>query len=175
MNRKHDLLILAIFVFASAGALNIIGQTPGRDSERASETVIEGTQIGIRVVAVRDNPASNNEYFKPEEGNKFVSVQIVIENRGDEPWDVQPEYFVLKDGDGNVYEPLGSLSSAPMVTTPILRAGILDGKDLVRGWISFSVGKEMAVKAMRIRYEQRGSIFEEAAVSGWIQLATAAR
>src|SRR5687768_12248197 len=65
-----------------------------------AETLIEDTEILVKVVSVKDNVISGNEYIKSDAGNKFVSVQVVIENKSLDEWEVKPDEFKLKDAEG---------------------------------------------------------------------------
>ena len=116
-------------------------------------------------------PPLPGEYTKPDEGNKFVSVQIVVDNtKGEDEWDVKPDKFILKDAEGNVYETESSIAGLVKITQPTLKSGKVDGGDLVRGWITFQVGTAVNVKSLRLRYEDSGVLSVSSVKSGWIAL-----
>ncbi len=137
----------------------------------AAESLIENTEVVVKITAVKDNAVAVNEYFKPDEGNKFVSVQVVIENKSLDDWKVEPDNFKLKDAEGNVYETENAIFGLSEVTKPTLKSGLVDGGDLVKGWITFQVGSSVNVKDLRLRYEDFISLLSESNFkSGWISL-----
>ena len=111
---------------------------------------------------------TENDYSKPDSGNKFMSVQVIVDNtNGKDGWEIKPENLVLKDTEGNVYQPEGNTFGLVEVTKPTLKSGILDSGDLVKGWVTFQIGSTVDVKSARLRYEQ--TLFESVK-SGWLAL-----
>lgn len=160
------LTILAASAFAQTKAVLTKPQpTPG------AESVIEDTNVVIKVVGLKDNAAAA-EATKPAEGNKFISVQIIIDNsKGEEEWQVKPEAFKLKDAEGNIYETTGNPYLSTAVTQPTLKQGPVDSGDFVKGWITFEVGSAVKAKSLKIRYEDSGVLGSDLTVkSGWILL-----
>ena|SRR5687768_4420713 len=70
-------IISATAVFAQTSSQT---QTSSSQPKIPAEALIATTKVVIKVVAVKDNAAVAGEYTKPDEGNKFVSVQIVVDN-----------------------------------------------------------------------------------------------
>jgi hypothetical protein len=124
--RKISILILVSLLVIFSTSL-IFAQQSGRNQPQtssaqqkiSSESLIEGTQVVVRIVAVRDNVPPASEYTVPGKGNKFVSIQIVVDNsKGDTEWEVKPDNFRIKDAEGSVYDAESSVLSSSEVTQP---------------------------------------------------------
>lgn len=164
------ILLSTNLIFAQTNGKTQPTKPTDNQSKIAAESVIEGTDVFVKLAAVKDNAVSANEYAKPDAGNKFVSVQIVLENKSDGEWEVKPDKFKLKDAEGNVYETESSVSGLSEVTQPTLKSSIIDGGDLVKGWITFQVGSAVNAKSLKLRYEDAGILSESSVKSGWIIL-----
>jgi Domain of unknown function (DUF4352) len=167
-------LIAASFLGLTAILQNTVdAQTNDPKLQQKAEAQIEGTEVVIRIAAVKDNVVSAEEYTKPDAGNKFVSIQIVMDNsKGLEDWEAKPDNFKLKDTEGNIYETESRILGSTKVTQPTLKAGMVDSGDLVRGWITFQVGSSVSLKSLKLRYEDSPFLSESPLKSGWIALAT---
>lgn len=172
MFKNFYLIVITLFCLTTLQAISTFAQTKTTEQTKSSaQYLIEGTSITVKVVAVKDNAVAGSEFMKPAAGNKFVSVQIVMENiKGVDEWAVKPDKFKLKDAEGSVYDTENSLMGA--VTQPTLKAGILDIGDLVKGWITFQVGDAVNIKTLKIRYEDAGFMSATAVKSGWINLSS---
>jgi hypothetical protein len=169
--KKNSILMLAFFMTAisvTSAWAQPSGKKPAATPAKTAEALIENTQVMVKVVAIKDNVVPVDEFTKPDEGNKFVSIQIVLDNtKGQDEWKVKPDKFILKDEEGNVYEAKEEFSS---LTQPTLKAGVVDGGDLVKGWISFQVASSLNLRSLKLRYEEAGFISEPTVKSGWIAL-----
>ncbi len=160
-------------LFPGSGTLApLFAQTTAKNQvpilKASTESLIEGTRVVLKIVAVKDNAMTENDYSKPDSGNKFMSVQVIVDNtNGKDGWEIKPENLVLKDTEGNVYQPEGNTFGLVEVTKPTLKSGILDSGDLVKGWVTFQIGSTVDVKSARLRYEQ--TLFESVK-SGWLAL-----
>jgi hypothetical protein len=163
--------ILTFWFLASAFAAPVtLAQGTGSPVQQkvSPEALIEGTLIVIRIVALKDTAPSANEFNGPDKGNKFLSIQIIVDNtKGREEWEVEPRNFKLKDAEGNVYE----IESLSEVAQPTLKSGKVDAGDLVKGWITFQVGEGVNIKTMKLRHED-SVLSETAAKSAWIPLSS---
>lgn len=178
--KKNSILMFAFLIMTTSVTV-AFAQTNGKKQmppttiatqQKTAEALIENTQVVVKVVAVKDNVVPVNDYTKPDEGNKFVSIQIVMDNaKGKDEWSVKPDKFVLKDDEGNVYEAKEALTSFG-ITQPTLKSGIIDGGDLVKGWITFQVGNTVNLKSLKLRYEDSGFMSESTVKSGWIALSS---
>ncbi len=69
-----------------------------KNSEKSAEALVENSQVIIRVVGVKNFVPKEKDYLYPKDGNKFISVQIVVDNtNGLEDWDVSPGGGKIKD------------------------------------------------------------------------------
>lgn len=149
-------------VFAQKG---VVADSNPIKTENSAEALVEKSQVIIKVVAVRDLVSGVNEYVKPKEGNKFIAVQVVVDNtNGVDDWEVIPDYFKLKDSENNTYDP-----PYFVLIRPALVNGIVDEGDLVKGWITFEIYKDIDIKTLRLRYEYNGFATDNYK-SGWIFL-----
>jgi Domain of unknown function (DUF4352) len=63
--------------------------------------IIEVNNFVIKVNSVNQNADSGNPYTKPKEGNKFVTVDITLENKGDTKETISSFIsFYIKNGEG---------------------------------------------------------------------------
>lgn len=172
--RKIYLTMATLFYVTALLTISSVAQTKITEQTKSSaQSLIEGTDVTVKIVAVKDNVVSDKDYTKPDAGNKFVSVQIVIDNtKSENEWQVEPDKFKLKDAEGNIYNTESSMLSASGITQPTLKSGSVDGGDLVKGWITFQVGSAVNVKSLKIRYEDSGFMSETAVKSGWIGLSS---
>lgn len=176
--KKNSILMFA-FLIMTISVISSFSQTNGKKQmpatttaaqQKTAEALIENTQVMVKVVAVKDNAVSANDYIKPDEGNKFISIQIVMDNtKGEDDWSVKPDKFVLKDDEGNVYEAKETFTSSG-ATQPTLKSGVVDAGDLVKGWITFQIGNNVNLKSLKLRYEDSSFMSESTVKSGWIVL-----
>lgn len=127
-----------------------VSQGRAPKANATAESLIKGTNVVVKVVAFREGMGLPDKYIEPREGNKFVSVQIVFENRGEKEWDLDPDGFEIKDAEGSVYE---HNVMNPMVAEPPLKRRVLDGGELVKGWVSFEIIAATSVGSLSLRYE----------------------
>lgn len=167
------LIVMLLPVLTNSGFAQPGSSDPSKSTAKekiSAETLIEDTEILVKVVSVKDNVVSANEYIKPDAGNKFVSVQVVIENKSLDEWEVKPDEFKLKDAEGSVYETETSFTGLSDITQPTLKSGAVDNDDFVKGWITFQVGSSVNVKSLKLRYEDSGILSGPTVKSGWISL-----
>jgi len=95
----------------------------------------ERTQIGdnfMTVNNIEDIPISKGN--EPHQGNKFVVIDVTIENQGTKPIKYKGGEFVIRDLEGYTYDqPLISLRY------PYFISGLLPPNCKKRGWITFEV------------------------------------
>lgn len=92
---------------------------------------LQYTVHGIREV-------KGNDIFKPDEGKKWVAVEVTIENKGSEPQLVSSLLgFTLQDSEGYTYN---------IMPVPVDLKGSLDGElapgRKMRGEVSFEIPKD---------------------------------
>lgn len=163
-------LVLTGSVFAQTGSKNV--RSPSASGSKSStETSIKDTEVYLKVAAIKDNAGSEDQYLNLGKGQKFVSVQIILDNRGEDEWLVKPDKFKLKDAKGNVYgTDTTSLLNLIGITEPTLKSCVVDGGDFVRGWVTFEVDGAADVKSSRFRYEDTDLFSKTTVKSGWIAL-----
>lgn len=109
-----------------------------QDSYKVGDTV----EVDKHLVTLRefkDDVESENEFIKPDEGNKFIQIEMEIENQSDKKSNVSTILqMTLKDKDGIKYnqKSLGSSSGQ-------LDGDLLAG-DKVRGFISYEVPQDFS-------------------------------
>jgi Domain of unknown function (DUF4352) len=83
---------------------NATSQTPAAPALKASYKVgdiIEVNKFVIKVNSVNQNADSGNPYTKPKDGNKFVTVDITLENKGETKETVSSFInFYIKNAEG---------------------------------------------------------------------------
>jgi len=85
------------------------------------------------------------DLWRPQEGNIYLAIEVVIENvtRDEAPYN--PLYFKVKDSDGFEY------TSALVAPSPDLKSGTLTKGDKVRGNVAFEV--KATAKGFVVSYE----------------------
>lgn len=104
---------------------------------KLNETIKLGDYV-ITVTKVIDNAPAPDEFSTPENGKKFVVIEVLYENpTTDKQLTYNPFDWKLYDGDSYVYE-LDMMNNAK---GPELQDGTLNPGQKVRGWITFQTAK----------------------------------
>jgi SepF-like predicted cell division protein (DUF552 family) len=56
-------------------------QTTAKNNPKSAEALVENSDVIIKVVGVRDLGSVENTFENPKDGNKFIAVQVVVDNR----------------------------------------------------------------------------------------------
>lgn len=96
--------------------------------------VIEMGDLQLTVYSIEDNVKSTNTFFQPEEGNKFIAVDVKVSNKGTTIENANPYDFEIKDSDDYSFN-----YSWYNIKTPEFNASDLNANDSVRGWLTFEV------------------------------------
>lgn len=113
------------------------GEQQGSETQtfKVGDTIKLG-DLHYTVHGVRE--VKGNDLFKPEEGNKWIAVEVTIENAGSEPEAVSSLLgFSLQDSEGYNYD---------MTILPVDLKGSLDGEIApgrkMRGEVAFEIPKD---------------------------------
>jgi len=119
----------------------------------------------LKILAVNDNVSSEDNYSQPDSGNKFLSVNVMLDNRNSHS-DIISDFFNLKlsDSNNNFYQ--SSIKSF-VVKKPYLVPAIIAPGRKISGWATFEIPKNLSINSLQIRYEQSNKIS-----SDWIPLWT---
>lgn len=91
----------------------------------------------VQVNSILDPYIETNEYSKPENENKYVSIDVsYTNNTSDKTISYNVYDWKLFDGDGYSY------TNAYTTKKPNLSSGDLNAGKLVRGWVTFEVPSE---------------------------------
>jgi hypothetical protein len=157
-----NLSIAALVVtLASCGGadgtkIETTGEKVAGSSETSSESKTQSFKLNdviklddyvVTVTKIVDN-APHEEYLGPEPGKKFVSVEVLYENRtSDKTLDYSTIDWKLSDGDSYNYD-----ADAISGKTPTLDAmGTINPGQKVRGWVNFQTPK--AAKGFKIQFQ----------------------
>ena len=106
------------------------------------ETPAEGS-VEVRVLAVKDNIKEGSTIGTPEPGNRFVSVQVAIDNtNGTEPELVDALFFYLKDSQDTQYQAFGGKD---------IPSNYVDVGARLEGWIWFELPASLDLSDMSLR------------------------
>lgn len=86
-----------------------------------------------------------DEFLKPDDGNIYLVLEVIIENLSREITPYNPFYFRIKDVDGFEYD------SAFVAPPPELKAGDLQQGDKVRGNVAFEI--PVFAQGLTVTYE----------------------
>jgi len=136
-----SLIVLSfIFTLGCAGNTQPKSVTEPNEPEESPQTKIfeigQAVQFGDYRLTVMDfNGAvkSDNEYLQPKENNKFVGVEVLIENTGKEPKSFNELDFTIQDKNAYTYQ------STYSIMEPSLGSGDLQPGRKVRGCITFEI------------------------------------
>ncbi|MGL5831014.1 MAG: DUF4352 domain-containing protein [Candidatus Altimarinota bacterium] len=101
--------------------------------------------VSLTIKSVKDF-STFNEYFKPEDGNKYVAIDVFIENNSGQTISINPLNFSLKDSESYEYEQ-EFVSGAE----PRLNLGDLENMKTLRGFLVYEVPKTAVLS--EIKYE----------------------
>jgi DNA-binding CsgD family transcriptional regulator len=128
------------------------GERSGTEGPPGSVSAkIQDTNTVVRVTNLKDAITSENQRVQPEEGQKFIGIDVIIDNtRGTERITVYPNNFMLKDADGFEYS-----SNRPVMLReePELLTDNIEVGDFIRGWIYFQVPVSVDMDTARLRYD----------------------
>lgn len=85
---------------------------------------------------------ASDVYSGPEEGKKFVSVEVTYENTSAEPGTYSTDNLKIKDANDHVYSPEYSGKE------PLLSSGTLEAKGKVNGFLTFEIPEPEQVKSV---------------------------
>jgi len=126
-------------------------------------SIIKSVHTKVKILSVTDNVVSEDNYTKPDTGNKFISVKVLFDYSSCTSR-VYPSFFDLKlrDLDGNYFKP--SIKSF-VVKKPYLYTTIIEADKISRGWVTFEIPKKLAINWLQIKYEKSKHL-----CSDWIPL-----
>ena len=96
--------------------------------------VVTLDDLQLTVIAFENNVISTNQFMQPQDGNKFIAVEVKITNLGTKIENANPFDFQLKDSDDYSYD-----YSFWNVKKPEFKMTDLKLNDSVRGWLTFEV------------------------------------
>lgn len=134
------------------------GQPEQKNSnEVKSETfkIGDAVKIGNSVIAINKiETSTGGQYSKPTEGNKWINLNITIENT-----DSSQQYITtlgqmfLRDGDGNSYQV--AVTNKVMENPGFGLDGTIIAKSKRTGWVGFEVKNE----SKNLQFQYNGSMF----------------
>lgn len=125
--------------------------------------LISPIHLKIKILTVTENVISEDNYTKPDIGNKFFSVKVQFDYFGCKS-KIYPSFFdlKLKDLDGNFYEP--SIKTF-VVKKPYLFITNAKTNEKISGWVTYEIPQNVAINSLQIKYEQTIQL-----CSDWIPL-----
>lgn len=112
---------------------------PTEEGESIPDTygIAEDVQLGdyvVQVASIEDPYVSTNEFYQPEEGFRYISVDVIYDNpSSSDTLDYNPYDWKLYDSDGYSY------SHNWIGKEPMLSSGTLNPGGTARGWLTFEV------------------------------------
>ena len=118
----------------------------------SQEVRIGNTGAKFRLGTIADSPDTKNEYIVPIQGCRFIIIEVIVDNtKGATTIPVNSSLFLLKDVDGNCYDPHIGIEMSVAIH-PSLKSEDLEKGDISRGKIGFEVPSNLPLKSFRIRY-----------------------
>jgi len=96
--------------------------------------IVKLGDIQLEVTEFSDNVTSENEFIKPDEGMKYLAVEVKVTYTGSDSHSVDSYSFSLSDEEGYAYD-----YSWEDLKSPKLESKSLNKDMSVRGWITFEV------------------------------------
>jgi hypothetical protein len=111
-------------------------EAPAKPIFKLNEAIELGDYV-VTVTKYHDNTPAPDELSKPEEGNKFITVEVLYENKkGTRQLEYNPFDWKLVDNDGYYYEVDFNIAKQP-----VLQSGALSIGQKSRGWITYQAAK----------------------------------
>lgn len=107
-----------------------------------------GRGFAITVNEVQD-PSPAKQYSQPKEGNRWVAVDVTIENTGAALFYAQPFDVRLQDADNHSYLVTVGSAEPPLLNTQI------GPNEAARGWVSFEIAS--GIQLATIKYAPPGA------------------
>jgi hypothetical protein len=124
--------------------------TPARLSIYKLNEAIQLGDYFVTVTRFNDNVPPPDDITLPKEGNKFVSIEVLYENRvGSRQLEYYPFDWQLVDGEGYHYE-----ADFNVAKQPVLQSGTLKTGQKSRGWITFQTVKSAG--NFKLQFEPSG-------------------
>lgn len=148
MKSKKTLTVLLIVLGLAGFMLTACNGTKDSSDDDSSSDSESSEEPGINdkvklddyvvmVADIEDPYVETNEFLQPDEGNRYVAVEVVYENQtDDESLDYNVYDWTLYDSEGYSYDPSFAAKD------PDLGSGNVNAGDKVRGWITFEVGED---------------------------------
>jgi hypothetical protein len=130
----------------TAAATSAATATSAARAKTGERVAVQG--MAVTVNEVRD-PAPPTVVSKPKDGNRFVAIDLTIENTDTKPASYNALYATVKDSEGRQYD-----TTFTDVADPVLSAGNNSPGDKIRGWVVFEV--PVNAKLATFKYEPLG-------------------
>ncbi len=120
--------------------------TPGNPATPGSSSTPGKFKVGelialddmtIQVNAVDLNVTSNNTFFKPDAGNKYIAADVKVTNKSSSSSYISSFSFDAKDAEGFNYD-----ADVFDIKEPALPSKSIANGDSVRGWVTFEVSQK---------------------------------
>jgi hypothetical protein len=95
---------------------------------------VEGKTVAVTLYSLQD-PAPWIPPHSPQPGNRFIAIDIAVENISQVPGSYNAAYAYLKMADNRRYE--DTVMITPLA--PDLSAGKNASREVTRGWVEFEV------------------------------------
>jgi len=125
-----------------------------------TQSKISGSKAVFKVLNVVDNYTSENQFMSPKEGQKYVAVEILLDNsKSTKAFSTPAMLIKLKDNQGQEY----SIDMISAMIKPSFE-GNADAGDITRGWIGYEIPEALSIDKLKIAYRGFGD------KSDWIML-----
>ena len=172
--KKHGCLIsIAVFIVAIAviggiaSALTPSTKTvaaPGSSSVSAAPesaptkigTAIDNGEISIKINSVKemDSINDNSLVYKPDDGGKFIVINLTAKNTGKELYSFVVTNFQIKSSDGKQYSP----STIFTVGNEYLNSGSINPGLSKTGIIAFDAPKDVKLSTLTLEFQKFWSL-----------------
>jgi hypothetical protein len=138
-------LLIVVSIFASGGDDSpkvVDNNTSLEKSSEESSTVFkvgESIDVGKAVITVNNFEfSSGGDFIKPTEGNKYLNVNLTIQNKdSSDKYVTTLGQMFIKDGEGNSYQVASTDKSVENINNNLDGNIIADSKRT--GWVGFEV------------------------------------
>ena len=120
---------------STTSASNTSNSTPELASSYKVGDVVKTGDYVFTTISVNGDAPSGNEYTKPTAGNRFVTVELSIENKGTTKTTISTVLnMYLKSGDGSKFQQSFLVNNKPI-------DGELLANDIIKGSVTYEVPK----------------------------------
>ncbi|MBP6301947.1 MAG: DUF4352 domain-containing protein [Bacteroidia bacterium] len=114
----------------------------------------------VTITKVIDNDKMKDEYIKPDQGNKYITIEVIFRNPKNSNIQITPNpwFFKLMDEMGETYD----IASAAQQPNNIINSGAINPDRQAKGTVTFEVPSEFKPYVIKFNpFNEQGVFLKE--------------